>query len=635
MKQERETDRILEPLLSAEMRAIMARRKKINPECSDAKPDDLFGIALSGGGIRSATINLGVLEVFNKCGIFQLADYLSTVSGGGYLGGYVHATLKRNECQKEANEGGQGGPYASLFHKDHIEHFKKFGCYLAPGSGFQKIFNRLRLAGAFVASFIMNFVWVLATLFTLALFLKYAYRIPIRYEQAITYLVTTSVVVLGYHFSLHPLRHLNGILWPSNTLNYSEGVLLFLLALMGPFLLFQTYGDGQASYITYAPFILLVTGLFANPNLLTLHRFYRDRIATAFMEAAGTGDGALKLHALVADGDPNKWHCAPYPLINTCLNLQGATDDKFKGTKTSDYFLLSPLYCGSKLTGYARTSTSGYSTLTLSSAVAASGAAVSPEMGTSTNKVLAFLMTLLNLRLGYWAVNPQYADRSYVFRFVWWPYYHIMELLSKTDTRKRRVNISDGGHIENLAVYELLRRKCKMIIAIDAGADPEYGFSDLKNLVIRARNELGLEVNFRQAPEAVIAPEPSKGFSNQHYVLADIKELPGKSQDGSYSGLLVYIKSSMLAAKTWRVSNDDSYFYKTYHPTFPHESTADQFFDEQQWTAYYKLGKFMAGDLLGVDVENDPQYGEKISIKNAKELDSQFDNHNGLKKTEK
>lgn len=628
MDQERQSDRILEPVLNDEMKAIAARRKKINPDVSEAAPNDLFGIALSGGGIRSATINLGILEVLNKCGVLPLADYLSTVSGGGYIGGYVHATLYKNDCSKTSKDAEQHGLYASLFPEDHIEHFKKYGYYLAPGTGLIKVLNRLRLAGGFVASFIMNLVWVLATFFSLALFLRAAYSIHVPYGHMIHYLVGASVIFLSYHFFFHPLRYIDYKLWPTNALNYAEGVLLCFLATLSPFLLYRAYGgDCHNPLLTYAPFILLVTGFFANPNLLALHRFYRDRIATAFMKTAGKGDAALKLHQLALGGDPNNWHCAPYPLINACLNLQGAKDNKFMGTKTSDYFLLSPLYCGSKLTGFVKTNTPGYSSMTLPSAVAVSGAAVNPEMGTSTNKVLAFLMTSLNLRLGYWAVNPKYGDTPFYRRLVWWPYYHIMELLSKTDTRKRRVNISDGGHIENLAVYELLRRKCKLIIAIDAGADPEYRFSDLKNLVIRARNELGIEINFRdgQAPEQVIAPEPSSGFSKQHYVVADIKELPGKTEGVGYTGLLVYVKASMLAGNTWKISNDESYFYKTYHPTFPHESTADQFFDPQQWRAYYQLGKFIAGNLLGVVIENNPNYGTEVSIKSTKELHNWFD----------
>jgi hypothetical protein len=628
MDEERPSDRILEPVLKDEMKAIAARRKKINPDSGEDVADDLFGIALSGGGIRSATINLGILEVLNKCGILPLADYLSTVSGGGYIGGYVHATLSKNDCPKTSKQAGKQGPYASLFLKEHIEHLKKYGYYLAPGTGLIKVFNRLRLGGGFAASFIMNLVWVLATFLSLALLLRAAYSIHVPYEHMIRYLVGASVVVLAYHYFLHPLRYVDYKLWPSNVLNYTEGVLLCFLAALSPFLLYRAYGGGcHTPLLTYAPFILLVTGFFANPNLLALHRFYRDRIAAAFMKKAGAGDAALILHELALGGDPDKWHCAPYPLINTCLNLQGAKDDKFMGTKTSDYFLLSPLYCGSKLTGFVKTNSPGFSSMTLSSAIAVSGAAVNPEMGTSTNKVLAFLMTLLNLRLGYWVINPKYGDKPFYRRFVWWPYYHIMELLSKTDTRKRRVNISDGGHIENLGVYELLRRKCKLIIAIDAGSDPEYRFSDLKNLVIRARNELGIEIDFTegQAPEQVIAPESSLGFSKQHYVVAEIKELPGKSEGVGYTGLLVYVKASMLAGKTWKKSNDESYFYKTYHPAFPHESTADQFFDPQQWTAYYQLGKFIAGNLLGVTVENNPNYGAEVSIKSTGELCYWFD----------
>ena len=135
---------------------------------------------------------------------------------------------------------------------------------------------------------------------------------------------------------------------------------------------------------------------------------------------------------------------------------------------------------------------------------------------------MAFLLTLFNLRLGYWAYTP----KAYPwFRWLtWWPYYHILELLSWNDTSRWRVNLSDGGHIENLGVYELLRRGCRLIIAVDATADPNYAFNDLKNLVIRARNELGLEIDFQQDPETFIRPMPSQGFSRSHYVTARITE---------------------------------------------------------------------------------------------------------------
>ena len=56
--------------------------------------------------------------------------------------------------------------------------------------------------------------------------------------------------------------------------------------------------------------ILFVTGFFADPNLLTLHRFYRDRLRKAYLQAAGTGDEGLNL----AEIDPSRDRiAAPIP----------------------------------------------------------------------------------------------------------------------------------------------------------------------------------------------------------------------------------------------------------------------------------------------------------------------------------
>jgi len=55
---------------------------------SEKGPDHLFGLAFSGGGIRSATFNLGVLERLEQLKLLPFVDYLSTVSGGGYIGSW-------------------------------------------------------------------------------------------------------------------------------------------------------------------------------------------------------------------------------------------------------------------------------------------------------------------------------------------------------------------------------------------------------------------------------------------------------------------------------------------------------------------------------------------------------------------
>jgi len=145
-------------------------------------------------------------------------------------------------------------------------------------------------------------------------------------------------------------------------------------------------------------------------------------------------------------------------------------------------------------------------------------------MGTYSNKLLSVLMTTFNVRLGFWISNPLKRNES---ERVWWPWYFFKELFSKIGTANRKLNISDGGHIENLGVYELLRRRCRLILSVDAGADPLYGFADLEILTVRARNELGLSIEFRKGhiPEDVIRPKPSYGYSLERFAIADVYHL--------------------------------------------------------------------------------------------------------------
>jgi len=91
-------------VLIEEDKILTARRKKIfSQEDAEKLKDTRFGIALSGGGIRSATINLGFLKTLNNFGILKRADYLSTVSGGGYTGSYIQTTIKNYKSYSETN----------------------------------------------------------------------------------------------------------------------------------------------------------------------------------------------------------------------------------------------------------------------------------------------------------------------------------------------------------------------------------------------------------------------------------------------------------------------------------------------------------------------------------------------------
>lgn len=595
-------------------------------------PLNRFGIALSGGGIRSATINLGFLKTMNRCGILQKADYLSTVSGGGYTGGYIQTSLKN------------GVPYKDLFQEEHIKHMKERGSYMVPGTGFRKMWNQFLLVIGFLFSLLMSWLSplvIIALVYGLYMFLDalivFVPTAPQLRQDFFTELFKYGGIsllgVILIHYLLNVIKSFN--LDISLGLHKVEavavmiGLLCFLFAF---FLGFEGFSGGVFQMETFSLYLMMaillgILGMFTNPNATSFHRFYRQRLADAFLGFAGNYKNVLLKNLFQIDDPTEKRHYnAPYPLVNSCLNLQASHDENFQGTKASDYFLLSPLYCGAKLTDYVSTKdTYMYNKMTFPAAITVSAAAVNPGMGIYSNKILSILTTVLNLRLGYWMPNP--LKLKVTHPLVWWPMYFFYELLSKIGTDNKMLNISDGGHIENLAVYELLRRRCRLIIAVDAGEDANFAFIDLENLTIRARNELGLDIRFRKGniPEDTIRPKPSHGYSEKRFAIADIYQLWDKVEEDGVEkikyykdkkvGTFVYVKSSVTAPegrpKITQEKGEDhnTYYYKIFHPNFPHEPTSDQFFDKVQWESYYRLGEFLGADVL--DLKNYATYEDK------------------------
>jgi hypothetical protein len=86
----------------------------------------LVGIALSGGGIRSATFCLGVLEALKEGDRLRYVDYLSTVSGGGYIGAWLLGNVRRTNYWLSR----------LTSWKESIDHLRRYSKYLAPQSGF-------------------------------------------------------------------------------------------------------------------------------------------------------------------------------------------------------------------------------------------------------------------------------------------------------------------------------------------------------------------------------------------------------------------------------------------------------------------------------------------------------------------
>ena len=134
-------------VIEKEKKELLKRRKKLNQEHGTETEKNWFGIAMSGGGIRSATINMGILKTFNRFGILEKADYLSTVSGGGYCGSYVQATIRA-----------ENGNYDKLFNDKKMFALREHGEYMIPGLGIRKKWNQLLLIISYLISTIMSFI---------------------------------------------------------------------------------------------------------------------------------------------------------------------------------------------------------------------------------------------------------------------------------------------------------------------------------------------------------------------------------------------------------------------------------------------------------------------------------------------
>ncbi|UCC84766.1 MAG: hypothetical protein JSW46_07555, partial [Gemmatimonadota bacterium] len=219
--------------------------------------------------------------------------------------------------------------------------------------------------------------------------------------------------------------------------------------------------------------------------------------------------------------------------------------------------------------------------------------------GAMRNKIVAALMSLLNLRLGYWAPNPQVErPRPFPPNFIVPGFMRgVLGLGFREDSRSEE--LSDGGHFENLGLYELVRRRLRTIIVSDAGADPAFRFGDLENAVERIRVDFGVKVEFRKGLDlggllagSAEGPAAEKfNLAKRGFAVADIFY-----PDDERPGTLLYIKSTLTPDLP-----PDIYGYKSANEDYPDQTTADQFFDEEQFEAYRELGYQLAKQLLTSD----------------------------------
>jgi hypothetical protein len=223
--------------------------------------------------------------------------------------------------------------------------------------------------------------------------------------------------------------------------------------------------------------------------------------------------------------------------------------------------------------------------MNLATAFSISGAAVNPNTYATNSRPLSLLMALFNVRLGYWIRNPRKSALR--FRLLGKPIWYVLmlrEMLGKNlNENKGHILLSDGGHFENLGLYELVQRKCKTIIISDAGADPDFTFNNLANVIELVRTDFGASISLDIRP---LIPEGDERISKKAFVFGTIK------YSNNSVGDIIYIKTCYIDKLP-----ADIYSYRRNNSAFPDQTTMDQFFDEKQFEAYRELG-FRIGEKL-------------------------------------
>ena len=321
---------------------------------------------------------------------------------------------------------------------------------------------------------------------------------------------------------------------------------------------------------------------YININKFSLHAMYRNRLIRAYLGASNPRSCASKFTGF-ADSDNIDMHCLdprqkPFHVVNVTLNLVSGQRLAWQQRK-AESFTISPLHCGSADLGYRPAEGyGGPDGISLGTAVAISGAAASPNMGYNSSAVLAFIMTLFNARLGAWLGNPGEAGKK-----TWrspGPTSALESLVREafglTNSSSKWVYLSDGGHFENLALYEMVRRRCRYIVVLDGGCDPEFSYSDLGNALRKIRIDMNVPVAFDEDSfHALRGKDKRYAFARILYSHA------GEGPDG----YLIYVKPMMRGNEP-----PDVGAYQKDHAEFPHETTANQFFNESQTESYRVLG---------------------------------------------
>ncbi|HEX8984764.1 MAG TPA: patatin-like phospholipase family protein [Bryobacteraceae bacterium] len=332
-------------------------------------------------------------------------------------------------------------------------------------------------------------------------------------------------------------------------------------------------------------------------NEFSMHHFYKNRLVRCYLGATHDGRSPNRFTGFDPCDDvpleslsnlngqerskDERCYDGPYPILNTTLNLAAGEQIGWQERKGNS-FIFTPRFCGFSArqpegTEYAYRPTEYYAKrggLSVGTPLAISGAAVSPNWGYHTSSSVAFFLTVFNVRLGWWLGNPlqrKWTKSGPRLGLL----YLFTELLGMASSRRHYVYLSDGGHFDNMGLYELVRRRCRYIVLCDGEEDHAYTFGGLGNAIRKCRTDLGAEIEISLDR---LRPQKDKP-SASHVAVGRIL------YDNGLTGTLVYLKSTLTGDEA-----GDILEYASRNREFPHQTTADQFFDESQFESYRKLG---------------------------------------------
>lgn len=724
-----------------------------------ARAKDAVGICVSGGGIRSATVALGALQALREAGILGQADYLVSVSGGGYTAGGLQLAMTRATDglpPGQAPASRATGQDAFAPGSPEEDHLRRHSSYIADGLG-----QWLVALGVLLRGVLSSLVIIGLTITTLGVAIGAFYRhVPITaggnlplpkfamtgknahappypaipagvwYAIAVAagltllaYLVrqltagreawrrrtsggamivlctTLLLAVLGVAvpallwasswvtwklgFSLRPAAALSSLtllttylgavvalFWrnrttiaktagavtsaagkgPANMILPNSMIQLILMWICLAFLILVALlfcGWAATSALAHSVWALVPAGALAvltviiDQTSLSLHPFYRRRLARAFAVRRVSGD-----HADIAvpySDDEGTWldtYAKPVPgfpaaTFAATANITG--QDRTPPGRAGVPFMLAHDYIGGPATGWVHTEflrqllpRALQADLTTEAAMAISGAAFASAMGSQTRFYEVFL-AIANARLGAWLPNPRFValkcDNLDNWTIPGFPArrrlsYFAREIFGIHPSTGRLLLCTDGGHYDNLGLVELLRRRCKVIYCIDASGASQPLADALAGAITLAREELGVEITFTSqvldlVPGGRQQLEPASSFTNLNARLAESQvatgcitypEVARRSQQQSRAarcgkqadsypkshGQLVFVQATLTPDAPYQLLD-----FPQSDPGFPNDSTGDQFFNAGQFDAYQTLGSFIGHKAAG------------------------------------